>query len=300
MKIGLVLAGGGSRGAYQIGVWKALIELEIAKNIVAVSGTSIGALNAVMFMQGNYKLAEDFWLNVTKDQVLPTDTKSLGMRGMLFALGARNMEFVKKHIPKALKGGTLTREGLEEVLEKINFDLVKKSNIKGYVTCTRIPEIKPEYFNLNEQSIDNIKKILLASTALPIIYDSEGINDIDYVDGGVADNVPIQPIYGEGCNVIIVVQLSREKLVDRSKFPNTYIIEITSDEADTPDIKNMLDFNSTIIKKRISKGYNDTIYMLKPIMEIARHIDYIVNSEKESSKKIVNKVKTIFCSKKEK
>ena len=53
MKIGLVLAGGGARGAYQIGIWKALRELNIDKHISVVSGTSIGALNAILFMQGD-------------------------------------------------------------------------------------------------------------------------------------------------------------------------------------------------------------------------------------------------------
>ena len=76
MKIGLVLAGGGARGAYQIGVWKALIELGIDKYINAVSGTSIGDLNAVMFMEGQYELAEQFWLNVTKEQILPEGQKN--------------------------------------------------------------------------------------------------------------------------------------------------------------------------------------------------------------------------------
>ena len=60
MKIGLVLAGGGARGTYQIGVWKALIELGIDKYIKVVSGTSIGAVNAMLFQQGAYDMAEEF------------------------------------------------------------------------------------------------------------------------------------------------------------------------------------------------------------------------------------------------
>ncbi len=43
MKIGLVLAGGGGKGAYELGVWKALREIKITKNITVFSGTSIGA-----------------------------------------------------------------------------------------------------------------------------------------------------------------------------------------------------------------------------------------------------------------
>ena len=46
---GLVLAGGGTKGAYEVGVWKALKEMNI--NITAVVGASIGALNGALFLQ---------------------------------------------------------------------------------------------------------------------------------------------------------------------------------------------------------------------------------------------------------
>ena len=50
----VVLSGGGSKGAYQIGVWKYLEECGLAQHICAVSGTSVGALNAALFSTGNY------------------------------------------------------------------------------------------------------------------------------------------------------------------------------------------------------------------------------------------------------
>ena len=49
MKIGLVLSGGGGKGAYELGVWKALKELNLNKYISVFSGTSIGAFNAALF-----------------------------------------------------------------------------------------------------------------------------------------------------------------------------------------------------------------------------------------------------------
>ncbi len=54
-KFALALCGGGGKGAYQIGVWKALAELDMTKNIEAVSGTSVGALNAVLIALGILK-----------------------------------------------------------------------------------------------------------------------------------------------------------------------------------------------------------------------------------------------------
>ncbi len=45
MKVGLVLSGGGGKGAYELGVWKALVEMKLDKYIEVISGTSIGAFN---------------------------------------------------------------------------------------------------------------------------------------------------------------------------------------------------------------------------------------------------------------
>ena len=66
MKRAVVLAGGGSRGAYQIGVWQALRELGIEYHIV--TGTSVGALNGAMMVQGDYDLALHLW-----QQLVTTD-----------------------------------------------------------------------------------------------------------------------------------------------------------------------------------------------------------------------------------
>ena len=71
MKVGLVLSGGGGKGAYEIGVWKAIKELNIDKYIKVVSGTSIGAINAVLFAQDDFEEAKKMWKEVTIEKLLP-------------------------------------------------------------------------------------------------------------------------------------------------------------------------------------------------------------------------------------
>ena len=58
-KTAFVLSGGGSRGAYEIGVWKALKELGV--EIDMVFGTSVGAINGAMVAQDEPELAEKLW-----------------------------------------------------------------------------------------------------------------------------------------------------------------------------------------------------------------------------------------------
>lgn len=59
---GLILAGGGAKGAYQIGAWKAMRELDI--EFEAIAGASIGAINGAMIAQGDFDDAYELWSNV--------------------------------------------------------------------------------------------------------------------------------------------------------------------------------------------------------------------------------------------
>ncbi len=71
MKVGLVLSGGGGKGAYELGVWKALVEMKLDKYIEVISGTSIGAFNAALFAQGDMDNAQALWDEVTMEKLVP-------------------------------------------------------------------------------------------------------------------------------------------------------------------------------------------------------------------------------------
>lgn len=83
---------------------------------------------------------------------------------------------------------------------------------------------------------------MYATSAVPLIYDSA-------LDGGIVDNVPIQPVYGEGCDVIIVVKLSVDSYIDIEKYPNTKIIEINSLESEGADLRGMMDLIRILLSK---------------------------------------------------
>lgn len=281
MKIGLVLAGGGARGAYQIGVIKALRELSIDKYIKVISGTSIGALNAILFMNDDIDKAIYIWESISKKEILPIDEKNLTIRSMILHFGIKNMNFIKKYIPTMILGGNISRDGLINIMNKIDFDFIKKSEIICYTSCTNLKELTPRYFKINDYEEEDIKKILLATSAIPIIYDYEEIESTEYLDGGIADNVPIQPVYGENCDIIIVVHLAKESDIDKRLFPNTHIIEIIPTIMEDGLFEGTLNFDKDMSKRRMNIGYDDTIEMIKPIMELTRYID---NGEREEVK----------------
>ena len=290
MKIGLVLAGGGARGAYQIGVWKALRKLDIDKYINSISGTSIGGLNAMLFSQGNLELAEEVWLNIDIEKIFPTDHKDLLAKSLLLAIGSKNLNLIKKYIPKAINGGDIARDGLIEIVDKyLDFDKIRNNNKTCYAACSEIPKLEPKYFKINNYSNEDIKKILLATSALPMIYESEHIEGKNYLDGGMTDNVPIQPVYGEDCDIIIVVPLELNFKVNRALYPNSKIIEITPSEMEEGFIDGALDFTKDNSIRRIKLGYEDTINQLRPIMDIALMIE-----ENNKNKEIEKRKKKMF------
>src|SRR5580698_10027585 len=75
-RIGLVLGGGGAKGAYQIGCWKALRQSGIT-TFDAIAGTSVGALNAVLVAQDEFAEAESIWHNMNFGRVLRFQWRTL-------------------------------------------------------------------------------------------------------------------------------------------------------------------------------------------------------------------------------
>lgn len=291
MKLGLVLAGGGAKGAYQVGVFKGLIELGIDKYIKVISGTSIGALNGVLFNQGNISLSEKLWCELSKEKIFPTDNGSLLRKSILLNIGSKNIELIKKYIPSAVEGGEISREETINIFKTfIDFKKIKKDDILIYATCTSLPKLEAKYFKINNYDEENIIKILLASSALPMIYKNEYIDGEKYLDGGIVDNLPIQPVYGEGCDVIIVIPLSRDYYIDRNMYPNTRIIEIKPSNSTDGFMDDSLDFTKEGATRRISLGYNDAKTQLEPIFKLANNIYENKLSKEENEKNTFLKI----------
>lgn len=272
MKLGLVLSGGGGKGAYELGVWKALVEMKLDKHIEVISGTSIGAFNAALFAQGDMENAQALWDEVTMDKLVPMSKIDLLKKGVALALGVKSINFVKKHMSDRLEVGDFPKDGAYDVVNKfIDVRKVKESGKICYAACTELPECKVKYFKINDYDDEIGREIIMASASLPLIYDSSEVDGKKYLDGGMVDNTPIQPVYGEGCDLIIVVHLSKEGAVDRSLYPNAQIIEIVPKSLDDSMIHGTLNLDGGAKKLRTQQGYDDTMNLLGPIMTLAKN-----------------------------
>jgi NTE family protein len=301
LKVGLVLGGGGCIGAYQIGVWKALRELKIDKYIKGVSGTSIGALNAALFALNNYDLAENIWMEITREKALPTDNVDLFAKGIKLFLGNKNINFIKRHLPGLLEQGNVSRQGLMDILNNLDLNKALSSMMPIYATCTELPDIKTKYFKLNDYDVETAKRILCASSAIPPVFGSEEIENRKYVDGGLADNLPIKPLYNEGFDMIFVINLNRNFAVDRSAFPNSKIICISPSTDQGGVFSGVLDFSKSGILNRITIGYEDTMNLLEPIFEFHNYklkrlpIEIMLNTSKNMMGIFKGKSKDVQC-----
>lgn len=286
-KIGLVLAGGGGRGAYHIGVWKALRETGLDRYVSAISGTSVGGLNAALFLQGDYEKAVHIWENISAEKILTPKHGS-----------GQDMYRFPDHDMKKYHGIYLyIRSGLTGIIRN-NLDMgVFDHNVKNcYLTCRKTTSEKdmdsymemsaqPDgtktyrkyvngkstYFNMRSFSPHERENILLATSAMPFIFPKEKIDGYYYMDGGSADNLPVEPLYRlEKCEIIVVVHLAtNERLlkIRKEDFMDATILEIRPKHEQGGLFAGVLDFDAESARCRIQQGYDDNIAMFRNIQE---------------------------------
>lgn len=235
--LGLVLSGGGAKGAYEVGVWQALEESGVASNIIAISGTSIGAINAALFAT-RPEVVEKLWLEKMGD-VFTLNTNRIGISIQRSIDNLSNAvdeaEFSGKG-PKEVLLYFLKKEGCRfafDVLEMLYTDESRTGYIDSHYLAGALDESIPHQWlkgcpsvyatavekgfdkasswRLNDESHDRRVLMLRASAAFPFGFDTVEIDGKAYVDGGWemkgGDNAPLKPIltnHPEIKNVIVV------------------------------------------------------------------------------------------------
>lgn len=288
-KIGLVFGGGGGKGAYQIGVWRALHEAGIDQKIDTVAGTSIGALNGALFCMGNLPGAEKVWSTISPDLILTKQDVSRHSKTLLqyergtCANGWFSNTGLKKLIgsaidPRILKNGVrdfyVTAAKLQG--HPLFYDFVKRHSEKNILTrAASLLSVKlfkyqttPVYFNIRKQKTAIIPDILLASSAIPLIFPDITIEGNEYIDGGIEDNVPITPLYQKGIRKYIVVTMEERDKTCTKCFPDAEIVHINLEKSAIQNFAGTLDFTPENAKKRIEQGYLDGMQNIVQIRNI--------------------------------
>jgi NTE family protein len=229
----LILPGGGARGAYQVGVLKAISELLVddVNPFPVICGTSAGAINAAVlashaheFLIGIERL-ENFWRSMHCERVYRTDAWTVLKSGMRFAITLLSGGLIQTN-PRAFLDNMPLRRFLQKTLQldgiqtALELDALRAVAItaSGYTCASAI-----SYFQAQED-IDTWERSrrrgqaaklnvhhLLASAALPIIFPAERIGNEYFGDGGMRMVAPLSPAIHLGANAILIIGTRDEK-----------------------------------------------------------------------------------------
>ena len=259
MKKGLVLEGGGTKGAYQIGAYEALRDLGI--KITGIAGTSIGALNGAFIAQGDFESMKDIWVNYDYKSFMNIDEDTYE-RYKNIEMKAKNLHDVVDLMNKARKKLGIDITPLRKLLEeKINEDKIRKSNIDfGITTAYWDGKIFPQLLYVEDIPRGRLVDYLIASASLPI-FDLDKLDDKLYLDGMFSDNIPINMLAQRGYDDIVVIRLVDDFLGKRiiNKYNNLNLKVIVPSQSLGGSLNKDKDHKESNIKL----GYLDTMKAYK-------------------------------------
>lgn len=267
---GLVLEGGGAKGAYQIGAWKALKEANI--RIKGIAGTSVGALNGALICMGDLEKAESLWENISYSQIMSVDDKIMED---IFKQKKISRDALKDMVDYISDGGVDITPLKELIAECVDEEKIQNSPMDLYIHTFSVDEMRELNVDLKEIEPELIKDFLLASSYIFPIFKSEKLHGKTYIDGGAINNVPVDTLIEKEYKDIIIVRIfgiGREKKVKIPEDTTIYTI------APTVSLGSILDFNPKRSKMHLKRGYFDTMRVL---YGLAGKIYYIDEQEKE-------------------
>ena len=274
---GLVLEGGGTKGAYQIGAYKALRDLGI--EFQGVAGTSIGALNGAYIIQNDIEIMEDIWLTYDYTHFMNIDEETYEKyKNVDFT--AKNINSVIELINKARKNEGIDISPLRELLEKtLNEDIIRKSNKDfGLVTVWWDKKINPHPLYIEDIPNKRLIDYLIASSSLPI-FQLNRIDDKLFLDGMFFDNMPISLLKQKGYEDIVVIRLLDDFLgkINLNKYQNINIKTIVPSEY----LGGSLNKDKDNVQKNINLGYLDAMkaYDRYEGIKYYFNVDYMFDEE---------------------
>lgn len=262
----IVFCGGGGKGAYQIGVWKWLHEAGIAQKITGVSGASVGALNSLLFVDGDIEKAEKTWLRIQqKDFTYKRKGK---------------VRFSQKRL-REIAEDAVDWEGICQT-EKIVYSALTATKVpipaaasvqtvkKGVVKIS--PTTTIEYPCWAFRPKEEIKRIVLASAAVPVYFKTHYFEGKYYVDGGVEDNIPVRRLVEDGYKKIIIIHLRQKghkqsmalkKALTKLNTKGVELYEVYPSEY----LGDMMKVNQELTKERMNLGYRDAGEQLADLLQ---------------------------------
>lgn len=277
-EVGIVLEGGGARGAYQIGAWKALREIGV--NIKGVVGASVGALNGAMIAQGEYDRAYKLWENIKYSQVIDVDDE-LFEKIRSLNIVQDDLKDVAVGLKKIIKNSgfdiTPMRQMLHEVLEE---EKIRQSGIDFGLVTISISDFKSIETFIEDIPNGLLEDFLLASAYLPV-FKTEKLHGKFYMDGGFYNNLPIKMLIDKGYKDIIVIRIHGIGHIPHYEVPED--VSVTYIEP-KESLGGSLDFISDNTRYNLKLGYYDAMNIFQELKGNQYYIQSSYNEDDYISK----------------
>lgn len=201
-KCALVLGGGGARGSFEIGVWKALNELGVQPEIIV--GTSVGALNGALMLQGNVEEAEKMWKEIEGNNILEYE----------FPLSINSFKEYQRTLGgffiKAIGSKGLNSEPLKQLINQYIPDeqQIRSAPTIFGLSVTNGETNDIEYFFLEDIPENHLEDFLMASASLYPAMQKTVINGTAYMDGGYRNRIPYDMALQKNPDHLIIVDIN--------------------------------------------------------------------------------------------
>lgn len=256
---GLVLEGGGAKGAYHVGAIQAF--MENGYEIGAVVGTSIGAINGAMVASKEFDKLYEAWKELSFSSLMEIDEIKLER------LFNKNIDLrLLKYLSKKLKG-TISNGGIDTKKMKnfistyVDEQKVRDSDIDFGLVTVCLTDRKPLELYINEIPNGMLIDYLIASARLPI-FKAEPLESKLYIDGGIYNNCPLNMIIKKDYKKAIVIRVTTKgKIKGTSKFNKDDLLVVEPKE----ELLNMVNFGNKVINSTIELGYLDALKVIKKL-----------------------------------
>lgn len=251
---GIVLEGGGAKGAYQIGAWKALRETGV--RIKGIAGASVGSLNGALICMDDLEKAEDIWKNIEYSRVMDVSDETIkALKKKDFK--ALNMQEILNSGFQFIKDGGFDVTPLKNLIAEVVGDesRIRESDRELFAVTYSVSEHKELAVDVKSGEEGSVKDMLLAS-AYFLAFKNEKLGGKRYRDGGGFNNVPLGVLLDKGYEDIIVIRIygwgfDSEKVTKIPDVANVYHI------APRQDLGGILEFDKKQSRKNMTLGYYD-------------------------------------------
>lgn len=259
MKVGLALAGGGVKGAYQIGSYYAFKRCNIKFN--GIVGTSIGAANGAVLISGHEKELLEMWKNLNPGELLDLDSNLISE----YNNNKKSKQVIAtlKITKKVIKDHGFTIENIKKlVTDLVDVDKVLTSSNDFGLATYNFSQKKSIYIFKENMTKENLIDYILASCSLPVFKLDKVIDNSLYLDGGFHDNCPTNMLIRKNYDIVYEVKINGIGVNRRHIQGNTKVITI----APSRDTGSIFEMNHKKIIDNINMGYFDTLKTLNKLL----------------------------------